>query len=191
MSLMKRFLTTSLVLMTSIYANAESGLGCKVDSDHERAWLMMIDEGEERPPTHEDLFDAMNRDGRVFTELGKMRILNKHGHKTYYRSRPKKGVGDPACRDKTITGYECRDRQLKNGYNRSSGEHFSEPLGIKGEIWVTLPVGRKYELQSLVQLMGCSDTSYYESRPEETRSTISDPDAHISLQPLSVPAPVQ
>lgn len=109
-----------------------------------------------RNMTYKEMFDFMNDSGKPAGEILKIvnaaRIEHKKADDEIVRigslgSVPKRGKADPNCKDKSITGYECRDRQLRSTFEAEEG--------IETETEISVRKSNKVAIRDLAHAFNC------------------------------------
>lgn len=136
-----------------------------------------------RSPSLEELFDAMNSsktlmndllwvEGRTNQPLVYIEVPGKPPVYYNFRSIPKKGKGDPRCKDKTVTGYECRLNQL-----RDDEETGGMPNGMKTGVQIKVPVADAELVARISNAFGCNEIVEESGNPVLPAAKLSSPEA--------------
>lgn len=122
----KVMMILGLVCLTSpAFANK-----CKVMISGDDVVYMIQEDTDLRNMTYREMFDRMHDSEKPAGEI--LRIVNsaRIGHKVSEKkiariselgSVPTREKRDPKCKDKSITGYECRDKQLRDAFGATEG----------------------------------------------------------------------
>ena len=145
-------LSLSLVAATS-HANPGKTY-CVLGSDKTNMWISLKnDSGLDRPPTVLEVMRLMNRFPELHAALqqadtGMLNPADGSWVPYWFRTLPKEGKSDPACHDRAITGFECRDIQIK-------GPRFGVPSGMQTPFWIMAPIAKKAALENIMIAMHC------------------------------------
>ncbi len=175
---MKSVLSCALLMIAFVSSVASAAVATppvaqSCDSKIEKGFIH-IKKGtgaEARNPTLEELFDAFNstktligdlkwEEGRKHQPLLYIEVPGKEAVYYDFQSVPKKGKGDPRCKDQKVTGYECRLEQLRRD-ELTAGL----PNGIKTGVQIRIPETDLDLVARVSRAFGCGEVLEESGQP--------------------------